>query len=94
MKQKVKKNWMRWTDYDRAVLIAHYRKFGLTNRQQLNEKLPHRSSNSIKVELFRFNNWQLYDVMELHYRSKPAGDINLRQKTRDTYIKIINDLGL
>jgi hypothetical protein len=85
---------MRWTDYDRAVLIAHHRQFGVTNLDKLCEKIPHRTRSSIKVELFRFNNWILYDVMELHYRRRPSNDVNLRIKTRNVYTKIISDLNL
>ena len=84
----------KWTNYDRAILIAHHRKFGMTNREDLYKKLPHRTIGSIKCEIQRFNNWILYDVMEQHYKNKPNFNISIRTKTRQTYIKIIKDLNL
>ena len=90
MKTK-KKKYQKWSDYERAVLVAHHKSFGRAAVEVLHQKVSLHSLPSVKCELNRFDDWKRTGVMEFGCRYK---DRNSRSGVKQKYIKIIQDLNL
>ena len=88
---KTKKKYQRWSDYERALVVAHHRSFGRGALDLLYNKIPLHSEASIRCELFRFDDWKRTGIMEFAPRAKY---INSRGGVRKVYEKIITDLSL
>ncbi len=54
-----------WNDEERAKLIAHYMCYGTDKREQLGEVIERHSTDSIKLELFRLQNYIESNRMEI-----------------------------
>jgi hypothetical protein len=87
--KKEKKKYQKWSDYERAVLVAHHKSFGRAAVEVLQQKVPLHSPASVKCELNRFDDWKRTGVMEFGCRYK---DRNSRPGAKQKYIKIIKDL--
>jgi len=88
---KEKKVYQSWSDYERVLIIRHYRKFGLANQEGLAKKMTYRSIGSISCEINKFDSWQRTGVMEYGSKWKHR---NGRCGTRETYTRIIDDLDI
>lgn len=91
MKTKTKKEKSAWSDYERALLITHYRKFCKANLEKLLEKMPYRTLEGIYCEINRFHIWQKTGIMSFAPVSKHKDE---RAGTRETYTRIIEELGI
>ena len=87
----MKKVYQKWSDYERSLIVAHHRKFGISNKFILAGKMPYRTYHSVSCELDKFHIWQTTGVME--YTGK-FRDRNNRAGVRATYTRIIEDLGI
>ena len=81
----------KWTDYERTLIISHYRKFGKANLDTLGSKMPYRTLESISCEVDKFDSWQRTGVMAYKVNQKYK---NSRPGTRKAYTRIIEDLGI
>lgn len=82
------KKYKKWNDYERSMIIMHYKKFCLANRESLWTKIPGHSIGSINCEISRYDNWLRTGVLEF----EKAKTNNLRPGSVEKYIRIINDL--
>lgn len=82
---------IKWTDYETALVISHNKRFGVSNIQRLQDRLPNRSVDSIVCELKRCNNLMTTGVMEFSGKAKHR---NSRPGRRNVYYRIIEDLFL
>jgi hypothetical protein len=87
----MKKVYQKWNDYERSLIVAHHRKFGIANKHILASKMPYRSLCSVSCEIDKFHIWQTTGIMEYTGSYKYR---NSRVGTRAAYTRVIMDLGL
>jgi hypothetical protein len=85
----MKKKYQKWNDYELAIIIAHHRRFGVSNKESLYNKIPGHSIGSINCEIGRFNNFIKRDCLEFGYPKNIT-----RPGSRKRYIRIIDDLSI
>lgn len=84
-----KKKYLKWSDYERMLIISHNRKFGIANVEILCQKMPNRSFSSINCELKKFDCWLKTGIMEFKSSEKHRQE---RAGVRETYTRLISEL--
>jgi hypothetical protein len=88
---KTKKTYLAWTMYERCLIVSHFRKYGMANKELLAGKMPYRTMSSVFCEYDKFYNWRKTGVMEY---TPDAKNRNNRPGTREIYTRIIEELGI